>query len=52
MTGLYDFLNVSLQEVGGISSSEVFVVMKARSRPVASAARLRRAWLADQDRTK
>jgi len=28
--GLYDFLNVSLRAVGGISSSEVFVVMKSR----------------------
>lgn len=45
MTGLYDFLNVSLQEVGGISSSEVFVVMKAHSRPVRVPPRLRRKWL-------
>jgi Lrp/AsnC family transcriptional regulator, regulator for asnA, asnC and gidA len=45
MTGLYDFLNVSLQEVGGISSSEVFVVMKARSRLVRVPPRLRREWL-------
>jgi Lrp/AsnC family transcriptional regulator for asnA, asnC and gidA len=29
MNGLYDFLNASLQKLGGIQSSEVFVVMKA-----------------------
>jgi Lrp/AsnC family transcriptional regulator for asnA, asnC and gidA len=49
MTGLYDFLNVSLQEVGGISSSEVFVVMKARNRSVALPTRLRREWLDEND---
>ena len=32
MNGLYDFLNVSLREVGGINSSEMFVVMKACNR--------------------
>lgn len=51
MTGLYDFLNVSLQEVGGIRSSEVFVVMKARNRAVAVPPRLRRAWLQDEGDT-
>jgi Lrp/AsnC family transcriptional regulator, regulator for asnA, asnC and gidA len=29
MSGLYDFLNVSLQKLGGIQSSEMFVVLKA-----------------------
>ena len=29
MNGLYDFLNVSLQKLGGIQSSEMFVVLKA-----------------------
>ena len=29
MSGLYRFLNVSLQELGGVQSSEMFVVMKA-----------------------
>ena len=32
MQGLYDFLNVSLREVGGIKASEMFVVMKAHNR--------------------
>lgn len=48
MTGLYDFLNISLQEVGGISTSEVFVVMKARSRSVRVPPRLQREWLAER----
>lgn len=29
MNGLYDFLNISLQKLGGIQSSEMFVVLKA-----------------------
>ena len=29
MNGLYEFLNASLQKLGGVESSEVFVVMKA-----------------------
>ena len=29
MSGLYDFLNISLQQLGGIQSSEMFVVLKA-----------------------
>ena len=29
MNGLYDFLNVSVQRLGGVQSSEMFVVMKA-----------------------
>ena len=44
MNGLYDFLNVSLREVGGINASEMFVVMKARSRWIVLPASLRRSW--------
>ena len=44
MNGLYDFLNVSLREVGGINSSEMFVVMKARNRWTLLPSSLRRAW--------
>ena len=44
MNGLYDFLNVSLREVGGINSSEMFVVMKARNRWTLLPTSMRRAW--------
>jgi len=46
MTGLYDFLNVSLREVGGINSSEVFVVMKACGRWTLLPEAVRRSWRA------
>ncbi len=46
MEGLYDFLNVSLREVGGISASEMFVVMKARNHWMLLPEGLRRAWTA------
>jgi Lrp/AsnC family transcriptional regulator for asnA, asnC and gidA len=44
MNGLYDFLNVSLREVGGINSSEMFVVMKAKNRWTLLPTSMRRAW--------
>ncbi len=44
MNGLYDFLNVSLREVGGINSSEMFVVMKARNRWTLLPSSMRRGW--------
>ena len=44
MNGLYDFLNVSPREVGGTSSSEMFVVMKATNRWTLLPTSLRRAW--------
>jgi Lrp/AsnC family transcriptional regulator, regulator for asnA, asnC and gidA len=44
MAGLYRFLTVSLQEVGGIGSSEMFVVMKARDKWVQLPAGMRRDW--------
>ena len=44
MSGLYDFLNVSLREVGGINASEMFVVMKARDRWTVLPASLQDAW--------
>jgi Lrp/AsnC family transcriptional regulator, regulator for asnA, asnC and gidA len=45
VTGLYDFLNVSLREVGGINSSEVFVVMKSSNRWTLLPRSMRRTWL-------
>jgi len=45
MAGLYNFLTVSLQEVGGIGSSEMFVVMKARNKWVPLPSGMRRGWL-------
>ena len=44
MDGLYDFLNASLREVGGINSSEMFVVMKAKNRWTLLPTSMRRAW--------
>ena len=45
MNGLYDFLNVSLREVGGINSSEMFLVMKAKNRWTLMPTSMRRAWI-------
>lgn len=44
MSGLYDFLNVSLRDVGGINSSEMFVVMKAKDRWTVLPAALQNVW--------
>jgi len=44
VSGLYDFLNLSLREVGGINSSEMFVVMKSKNRWVLLPASMRRHW--------
>ena len=44
MNGFYDFLNVSLREVGGINCSEMFVVMKAKNRWTLMPTSMRRAW--------
>ncbi len=44
MSGLYTFLNESLQRVGGIRSSEMFVVMKAQHKWTVLPAGLRRSW--------
>ena len=44
MNGFYDFLNVSLREVGGINCSEMFVVMKAKNRWTLLPTSMRRAW--------
>jgi len=43
--GLYDFLNLSLREVGGINSSEMFVVMKSRDRWTLLPSPMRRTWM-------
>jgi Lrp/AsnC family transcriptional regulator for asnA, asnC and gidA len=44
MTGLYEFLNISLREIGGVKSSEMFVVMTARNKWVLPPSGLRRRW--------
>lgn len=45
MSGLYDFLNVSLRDVGGINASEMFVVMKARGRWIVPPTSLQQSWV-------
>jgi Lrp/AsnC family transcriptional regulator for asnA, asnC and gidA len=45
MSGLYAFLNDSLLEVGGIASSEIFVVMKAARKWSSLPRGLLNAWL-------
>lgn len=45
MPGLYDFLNRSLLEVGGIASSEMFVVMKATGKWSSLPPGLLREWV-------
>jgi len=44
MPGLYRFLTQSLQTVGGIQSSEMFVVMKARRKWSLPAPDMRKRW--------
>ncbi len=48
MPGLYDFLNTSLLEVGGIASSEMFVVMKATGKWTALPPGLLREWSGEE----
>lgn len=45
IAGLYEFLSVSLHNVGGIRSSEMFVVMKARNKWMLLPFGMRRTWL-------
>ena len=45
VNGLYDFLNESLREVGGINSSEMFVVMKSSNRWILLPTSMRRRWM-------
>lgn len=45
VNGLYDFLNTSLRSVGGITASEMFVVLETRNKWMRLPAALRRAWL-------
>lgn len=47
MAGLYDFLNRSLMDVGGVASSEIFVVMKASGKWSMLPAGLVHQWLPD-----
>jgi Lrp/AsnC family transcriptional regulator for asnA, asnC and gidA len=49
MAGFYDFLNVSLQNVGGIRSSEMFVVMKASNKWVLPPRSITRKWAASPE---
>jgi Lrp/AsnC family transcriptional regulator for asnA, asnC and gidA len=44
VNGLYDFLNESLRDVGGINSSEMFVVMKSSNRWTLPPISMRRRW--------
>ena len=44
MNGLYDFLNASLQKLGGVQSSEVFVVMKASHKWMLVPRAMSQAW--------
>ena len=48
MAGLYDFLSVSLQNVGGIRASEMFVVMKASNKWVLPPRGIKREWAAPE----
>jgi Lrp/AsnC family transcriptional regulator for asnA, asnC and gidA len=45
VNGLYDFLNESLRDVGGINSSEMFVVMKSSNRWTLLPTSMRRRWM-------
>jgi Lrp/AsnC family transcriptional regulator for asnA, asnC and gidA len=47
MAGLYDFLNTSLMGVGGVASSEMFVVMKASDKWSVLPEGLARRWAAE-----
>jgi len=52
MAGLYDFLNEKLDKLGGIKSSETFVVMKARRKWIFLPESVRDEWLRDHLKTK
>jgi Lrp/AsnC family transcriptional regulator, regulator for asnA, asnC and gidA len=44
MNGLYEFLNASLQKLGGVQSSEVFVVMKTTDKWLVVPPAMAAAW--------
>jgi Lrp/AsnC family transcriptional regulator for asnA, asnC and gidA len=44
MNGIYEFLNASLQKLGGVESSEVFVVMKAADKWLVVPPAMATAW--------
>jgi Lrp/AsnC family transcriptional regulator for asnA, asnC and gidA len=44
MNGIYEFLNASLQKLGGVQSSEVFVVMKAADKWLVVPPAMAAAW--------
>lgn len=46
MGGLYDFLNVDLQKLGGVQSSEMFVVMKSSNKWLLLPPAMSAAWAA------
>jgi Lrp/AsnC family transcriptional regulator for asnA, asnC and gidA len=48
MAGLFHFLSVSLQNVGGIRASEMFVVMKASNKWVLPPRGIKREWAAPE----
>lgn len=52
MAGLYDFLNEKLDKLGGIKSSETFVVMKARRKWVFLPDSVSNGWLKEHLKTK
>jgi Lrp/AsnC family transcriptional regulator for asnA, asnC and gidA len=49
MGGLYGFLNVSLQKLGGVQSSEMFVVMKASHKWMLLPPAMSGAWTSPDD---
>ena len=52
MNGLYEFLNISLQKLGGIQSSEMFVVMKASHKWMLLPPAMTQAWTGQRRRLK
>jgi len=52
MAGLYDFLNEKLDKLGGIKSSETFVVMKAQRKWIFLPDSVRDEWLKDHLKRK
>jgi len=47
MNGLYEFLNASLQKLGGVQSSEMFVVMKASHKWMLLPRAMTQVWISE-----